>query len=60
MIGGESMKIILVILLSIFLFSFLLLNSASAAGSKEHGTVGSGYVNQEDPVGPGVQPDWQD
>ena len=47
-------------LFAVVLLAGLLFSAASAEGGKEHGTVGTGYVKQEDPVGPGVQPDWQD
>ena len=54
------MKKALAALLLVFCLTVLVSNAVLAAGGKEHGSVGNGYVNQEDPVGPGDQPDWQD
>ena len=53
------MKKLFFSMLIIALFLGLLMPTAQASGGKEHGTVGNGYVYQEDPVGPGEQPDWQ-
>ena len=47
-------------LLVVIMLTSVLFSAAFAAGGKEHGTVGTGYVKQEDPAGPGIQPDWQE
>lgn len=54
------MKKILLFVLLMMLLATSFTFTTFASGGKEHGTIGSGCVHQEDPVGPGDQPDWQD
>lgn len=54
------MKKILKVVIATLIFSALIAGTVFAAGGKVHGELGQGCVNQEDPVGPGDQPDWQD
>ncbi len=54
------MKKLLLCLLLIALLATSFTSTLYAAGGKVHGELGTGYVHQEDPVGPGDQPDWQD
>lgn len=54
------MKKLLVTLGILGLLMILPIQVALAGGGKQHGDVGNGSVFQEDPFGPGDQPDWQD
>lgn len=60
---GEEVRHVKKAIASLFvivMLAGLLFSAALAEGGKEHGTAGTGFVKQEDPVGPGIQPDWQD